>query len=116
MERASKLIRGLRLSGDVISSQELACAAWPDALGKTLAARMRSQRLPHGIGPCGACQFLGADDVARKSQSPDELAGAFHVGWMELFYHGGESGSVRNRPITALRSRFAWPGANGRWP
>jgi hypothetical protein len=45
MERASKLIRGLRLSGDVISAQELACAAWPDAVGKTLAAHTRAARM-----------------------------------------------------------------------
>ena len=29
MERASKLIRGLRLSGDVITPDQLCCAAWP---------------------------------------------------------------------------------------
>jgi hypothetical protein len=45
MERASKLIRGLRLSGDVISAQELACAAWPDAVGKKLAAHTRAARM-----------------------------------------------------------------------
>jgi hypothetical protein len=45
MERASKLIRGLRLSGDVISAQELACAAWADAVGKTLAAHTRAARM-----------------------------------------------------------------------
>ena len=45
MERASKLIRGLRLSGEVISAEELACAAWPDAVGKKVAAHTRAAKL-----------------------------------------------------------------------
>jgi len=45
MERASKLIRGLRLSGDVISAEEVACAAWPDAVGKRVASHTRAVRL-----------------------------------------------------------------------
>jgi hypothetical protein len=45
MERASKLIRGLRLSGDMISAEELAIAAWPDAVGKKLAAHTRAARM-----------------------------------------------------------------------
>ena len=38
MERASKLIRGSRLSGDVITPEQLCCAAWPEAVGKKIAA------------------------------------------------------------------------------
>jgi predicted nucleic acid-binding Zn ribbon protein len=45
MERASKLIRSLRLPGDAISSEELACAAWPQAVGKTIAAHTRATRM-----------------------------------------------------------------------
>ncbi len=45
MERASKLIRGLRLSGNVITADELACAAWPEAVGKKLAAHTRAARM-----------------------------------------------------------------------
>ena len=45
MERASKLIRGLRLPGDAISAEELACAAWPAAVGKKIAAHTRATRL-----------------------------------------------------------------------
>ena len=45
MERASKLIRGLRLSGDVLSAGELACAAWPQAVGKRVAAHTRASRM-----------------------------------------------------------------------
>src|ERR1043165_93141 len=45
MERASKLIRGLRLPGDTISSEELACAAWANAVGKRIAAHTRAARL-----------------------------------------------------------------------
>lgn len=45
MERASKLIRGLRLPGDTISAEELACAAWPHAVGKKVAAHSRAAKL-----------------------------------------------------------------------
>jgi predicted nucleic acid-binding Zn ribbon protein len=45
MERASKVIRRLRLSGEVISAEEVACAAWPDAVGKKVAAHTRAARL-----------------------------------------------------------------------
>jgi len=45
MERASKLIRGLRLSGDVITAEEVACAAWPDAVGKKVAIHTRAAKL-----------------------------------------------------------------------
>ena len=45
MERASKLIRGLRLSGDVLSAGDLACAAWPQAVGQRIAAHTRACRM-----------------------------------------------------------------------
>lgn len=50
MERASKLIQRLRLPGDAISAEELARAAWPQAVGKKIAghtcpARMVRERL-----------------------------------------------------------------------
>jgi predicted nucleic acid-binding Zn ribbon protein len=45
MERASKLIRELKLSGDVLSAGELACAAWPQAVGKKIAAHTRASRM-----------------------------------------------------------------------
>jgi predicted nucleic acid-binding Zn ribbon protein len=45
MERASKLIRGLRLSGDVLSAEDLACAVWPQAVGKKIAAHTRAARM-----------------------------------------------------------------------
>jgi predicted nucleic acid-binding Zn ribbon protein len=44
MEPASKLIRKLRLS-DVLSAEELACAAWPQAVGKRVAAHTRASRM-----------------------------------------------------------------------
>jgi hypothetical protein len=47
MERASKLIRGLRLSGDVITPEQLCCAAWPEAVGKKI-------RRTHTGGQTGA--------------------------------------------------------------
>lgn len=45
MERASKFIRGLGLPGDTLTAEELACAAWPAAVGKRVAAHTRAARL-----------------------------------------------------------------------
>ena len=45
MERASKLIRGLGLSGDMITVEELARAAWADAVGKKIAGRTRAVKM-----------------------------------------------------------------------
>lgn len=45
MERASKLIRGLRLPSDTISAEELACSAWAEAVGKKIASHTRAVRL-----------------------------------------------------------------------
>ena len=45
MERASKLIRGLRLPGGTLSGEELACAVWPQAVGKKIAAHTRAARM-----------------------------------------------------------------------
>jgi Dna[CI] antecedent, DciA len=45
MERASKVIRGLSLPVGTLSIEELACAAWPDAVGKKIAVHSRAARL-----------------------------------------------------------------------
>ena len=45
MERASKVIRGLSLPGGTLSNDELACAAWPDAVGKKISRHTRAARL-----------------------------------------------------------------------
>ena len=45
MERASKLIRGLALSAEVITPEQLACAAWPEAVGKKIARHTRPAKL-----------------------------------------------------------------------
>ncbi len=45
MERATKLIRGLKVSGETISDEQLVCAAWPVAVGKKIAAHARASRL-----------------------------------------------------------------------
>ena len=45
MERASKLIRGLRLPGGTLSGEELACAVWPQAVGEKIAAHTRAARM-----------------------------------------------------------------------
>ena len=45
MERASTLIRGMKLPGGTLSGEELACAVWPQAVGKRLASHTRAARL-----------------------------------------------------------------------
>jgi hypothetical protein len=45
MERASKLIRGLGLPGDTMTTEELACAAWSSAVGRKIAAHTRAARM-----------------------------------------------------------------------
>ena len=45
MERASRLIRTLRLPGDTLNLEELACAAWPAAVGRRIAVHARAVRM-----------------------------------------------------------------------
>jgi hypothetical protein len=45
MERASKFIRAIGLPGGTITAGELACAAWPNAVGKRIAGHTRAARL-----------------------------------------------------------------------
>src|SRR5262245_25698728 len=45
MERASKVIRGLPVPDDTFTSSELVCAAWPQAVGKKVAACTRASKL-----------------------------------------------------------------------
>jgi predicted nucleic acid-binding Zn ribbon protein len=41
MHRAGKLIRGLKLCGDSLSTEDLLRAAWPQAVGQRIAAHAR---------------------------------------------------------------------------
>jgi predicted nucleic acid-binding Zn ribbon protein len=45
MERVSKLIRRLPLPAESITLEEIALAAWPDAVGKTIAAHTRAAKM-----------------------------------------------------------------------
>lgn len=45
MELASKLIARLKLPGETITAEELACAAWPRAVGKKVAQHTRPAKL-----------------------------------------------------------------------
>ena len=45
MERASKLIRGLNLPGDTINAEDLARAAWRQAVGAKIAGHTRATRM-----------------------------------------------------------------------
>jgi hypothetical protein len=45
MERASKVIRGLHMPGESISDEQIACAAWPQSVGKKIAGHTRAARM-----------------------------------------------------------------------
>jgi predicted nucleic acid-binding Zn ribbon protein len=45
MEAASKSIRGLRVGGETVSDEQLACAAWPRTVGKYTASHTRAARM-----------------------------------------------------------------------
>lgn len=45
MDRASKFIRALQLPGNMFTPEELACAAWPQAVGKKIAAGTHAVKL-----------------------------------------------------------------------
>jgi predicted nucleic acid-binding Zn ribbon protein len=45
MERACKVIGGLGLPSDTLTLEEFVCAAWPQAVGKKIAAHARAARL-----------------------------------------------------------------------
>jgi len=45
MERASKLIRKLSLSGEIITPEQMALAVWPHAVGARIAANTRPAKL-----------------------------------------------------------------------
>jgi hypothetical protein len=45
MEIASKVIRGIRVGGEPVSDEQLACAAWPRSVGKTIAAHTHAARM-----------------------------------------------------------------------
>jgi len=45
MQRASSLIRQLRLSGEMITAEEMARAAWGEAVGKRIAGHTRAAKL-----------------------------------------------------------------------
>jgi hypothetical protein len=45
MERASKLIRALTHSGDIITPEQMALAVWPEAVGPKIATYTRAAKL-----------------------------------------------------------------------
>jgi hypothetical protein len=62
MERASKLIRGMQLPGGAISPEELACAAWPEAVGKKVARHTRAVKLVRN------CLVVEVEDAVWQKQ------------------------------------------------
>ena len=81
-------------------------------------AGMAGDLLADGFGPRGAGELFRRNDIAGQSQSPDELAGAFHV-WQVLILSrrtgaGGRNGDLRSteRECTFCRlPRSVWVGA-----
>lgn len=45
MEIASRVIRGMRLAGEPVTDEQLACAAWPQSVGKKVAGHTRAARM-----------------------------------------------------------------------
>ena len=45
MDRACKVVRGLKLPGGTLSGEELACAVWSQAVGPKIAAHTRATRM-----------------------------------------------------------------------
>ncbi len=62
MERASKFIRDLPLAANTITPEELAVAAWPQAIGKRLAAYTRAVKLVR------TCLHVEVDDAVWQRQ------------------------------------------------
>lgn len=62
MERASRLISNLRLPGGAISPEELACAAWPEAVGKKVARHTRAVKLVRD------CLVVEVEDAVWQKQ------------------------------------------------
>jgi hypothetical protein len=48
MERACKVMRGLRLAGEAVTDERIACAAWPQAVGKKIATHTRAAKMVRG--------------------------------------------------------------------
>lgn len=62
MEPAAKLIRSLGLPKDIISGEQLACAAWAAAVGKKIAVHTRASRL------AGARLVVEVEDTIWRRQ------------------------------------------------
>jgi hypothetical protein len=65
MECAGKLIRELRLSGDVITPEQLCCAAWGGAVGKKIAGHTRPAKLVRSRSSSRTTPTPMADPVMR---------------------------------------------------
>jgi hypothetical protein len=48
MEPACKLVRGLRLGGEPVTDERIACAAWAHAVGKKIASHTRAAKMVRG--------------------------------------------------------------------
>lgn len=62
MERASRLLRKLKLPSGSVDSEQLVCAAWPSSVGRTIAARSHPARL------CGRRLVVEVDDALWMRQ------------------------------------------------
>ena len=62
MERASRLLGKLNFPGDTVTSSELICAAWSEAVGKRIARHARAERVVR------TKLIVGVDDAVWRKQ------------------------------------------------
>jgi predicted nucleic acid-binding Zn ribbon protein len=67
MDRAGKLLRGLKIGGDSVSAEDLARAAWPQAVGPRIARHTRAVALRETAGQ-GQRLIVEVEDAVWKSQ------------------------------------------------
>jgi predicted nucleic acid-binding Zn ribbon protein len=62
MERASRLFGKMKFPGDMVSSEEVVCAAWSATVGKRIARHARAEKLVR------TKLIVGVDDVVWQRQ------------------------------------------------
>ena len=67
MERASKLIRGMKLPGGTISVEEVACSVWAGAVGNKIAPHARAMTASASVGGASYDEADGIADPVLRS-------------------------------------------------
>lgn len=66
MDRAGKLLRGMKIAGECLSTEDLARAAWPQAVGERIARHARA--VAWRDAPDGARLIVEVEDAVWKNQ------------------------------------------------